>query len=127
MSRHLDPERCPTCQGRGSRIYGNGATWHGGMGTASMQQDVCDVCWGTGDADCPGTNARQLIAEANARNVVNAGEWLASQLCLRYEAVQERLPALAEKLRKVRVPGFWHGQDMDRLAAVLEKLAGEKQ
>lgn len=93
------------------------------MGTASMQQDVCDVCWGTGDADCPGTNVRQLVAEANARNVVNAGEWLASQLCLRYEAVQERLPALAEKLRKVRVPGFWHGQDMDRLAEVLERLA----
>lgn len=85
------------------------------------------MCWGTGDADRPGTNARQLVAEANARNVVNAGEWLASQLCLRYEAVQERLPALAAKLRKVRVPGFWHGQDMDRLAAVLEKLAGDKQ
>lgn len=119
----INPDACPRCRGQGTYVYGNGATWSGGVGTASMRRDVCDVCWGSGDESSPGTNIRQLVAEANARNVVNAGEWLASQLCLRYEAVQERIPWLVEKLRKTRAPGFWEAQDMERLARVLEKLA----
>lgn len=42
---------CPTCRGMGVKWYGSGSTWRGGVGTASCEKDVCDTCWGSGDAE----------------------------------------------------------------------------
>lgn len=44
---------CSKCSGWGVRWYSSGSTWRGGMGTASCALDVCDCCWGSGDADAP--------------------------------------------------------------------------
>lgn len=51
---------CRGCGGAGTRSYGSTATWRGGVGGQSMTSDVCDRCWGTGDADRHGTNLREL-------------------------------------------------------------------
>lgn len=51
---------CRGCGGAGTRAYGSTATWRGGVGGQSMTSDVCDRCWGTGDAERHGANLREL-------------------------------------------------------------------
>lgn len=58
LSRYVE-EVCPRCHGYGQRSYANTATWRGGMGGQAITQDVCDVCWGTGDRANPGYNIRE--------------------------------------------------------------------
>lgn len=58
---------CQTCNGSGTRLYGSGSTWRGGMGTTCMATDVCDACWGTGDRYRSGVNLRQLRDEERTR------------------------------------------------------------
>lgn len=41
---------CKHCSGLGVRAYGSTATWHGGAGGMMITSDVCDCCWGSGDA-----------------------------------------------------------------------------
>ena len=54
---------CERCGGRGRRAYGNTATWSGGIGGNMITGDVCDRCWGTGDANRKGANLRVLFAQ----------------------------------------------------------------
>lgn len=58
---------CNKCQGLGTRLYGSGSTWRGGMGTASMTHDVCDECWGSGDRFRHGVDLRKLRDEEDKR------------------------------------------------------------
>ena len=51
---------CPKCHGAGVRTYGTTATWHGGIGGATLTPDICDYCWGSGDEDHPWTSLRLL-------------------------------------------------------------------
>ena len=51
---------CATCQGSGRRGYANTSTWRGGPGGQMMTDDVCDACWGTGDAERQGVDLREL-------------------------------------------------------------------
>ena len=53
-------EICPACSGRGTRGYGSTSTWHGGIGGQMMTGDICDKCWGSGDAKNPWLNLRIL-------------------------------------------------------------------
>lgn len=46
-------EPCATCRGSGVRSYVNTATWRGGIGGSVVTADVCDQCWGSGDARRP--------------------------------------------------------------------------
>ena len=57
---------CAACGGTGQRSYGSTATWRGGCGGQAITQDVCDRCWGTGDANRHGANLRELTARARA-------------------------------------------------------------
>lgn len=52
---------CPICTGSGRRGYANTATWRGGAGGQMMTDDVCDACWGSGDADRPGVDLRRAL------------------------------------------------------------------
>ena len=64
---------CSRCKGRGVHSYGSSAGWRGGVSCTMPLVDVCDLCWGTGDALRPGTNLRLMWArkqEAEARVVV---------------------------------------------------------
>jgi len=54
---------CKRCGGRGSRAYGNTSTWRGGIGGNMITGDVCDSCWGTGDAENKGPNLRVLYMQ----------------------------------------------------------------
>ena len=67
---------CPKCNGRGCYQYGHGSTWRGGMGTASMAWDVCNVCWGTGDESRTGVDLRKQRDEFNATVALEAGKYL---------------------------------------------------
>lgn len=42
---------CKRCRGAGVRAYGSTATWRGGVGGQAITSDVCDGCWGSGDAN----------------------------------------------------------------------------
>lgn len=54
------------CLGRGRIWYGSTATWRGGMGGASMTEDVCDRCWGSGNRASPGKDLRRELAESRS-------------------------------------------------------------
>lgn len=58
---------CLLCKGSGIVSYSSGATWRGGMGTTSVERDVCDRCWGTGDRYRSGTDLRKLRDEEASR------------------------------------------------------------
>jgi len=57
---------CPKCTGAGRRGYPGGQTWRGGMGTTLVTWDVCDGCWGSGDADAPGVDLRAMEGRLRA-------------------------------------------------------------
>lgn len=54
---------CARCTGLGRRTYGSTATWRGGIGGQAMTPDVCDECWGSGDAMRLGVNLKALEAQ----------------------------------------------------------------
>jgi hypothetical protein len=54
---------CPKCDGFGVRAYASTATWRGGMGGSAITDDVCDSCWGSGDAKRPWTDLRKIQAQ----------------------------------------------------------------
>lgn len=51
---------CPKCEGMGVRAYPSTSTWRGGIGGSMITSDVCNGCWGTGDADRKGVDLRKL-------------------------------------------------------------------
>lgn len=53
VSRRGVESPCEACSGFGVRAYGSTATWHGGVGGQMITSDVCDKCWGSGDAVRP--------------------------------------------------------------------------
>lgn len=67
-----DATPCKACGGGGSRAYGSSATWHGGAGGQTVTNDVCDKCWGSGDAASPWFNLRRLAASTGT--ATQAGE-----------------------------------------------------
>lgn len=75
VTRYVDAI-CPRCQGDGQRAYSSTSTWRGGMGGASISYDVCDACWGTGDAQNPGCDLRLLRDQADAEATRRAAKLL---------------------------------------------------
>lgn len=51
---------CAVCSGSGRRGYANTSTWRRGIGGQMLTDDVCDSCWGSGDAERPGANLRAV-------------------------------------------------------------------
>lgn len=51
---------CPECGGSGVKAYGDTSTWQKGIGGQMITSDVCDNCWGSGNAKQPWTNLREL-------------------------------------------------------------------
>jgi hypothetical protein len=58
--RSIGDYPCKLCTGTGVRTYGSTATWRGGIGGQAMTPGVCDCCWGSGDAERPWINLREL-------------------------------------------------------------------
>ena len=48
---------CPECSGAGVKTYANTATYHrAAIAGQTLTNDVCDHCWGSGDATNPWPN-----------------------------------------------------------------------
>jgi hypothetical protein len=57
----VDDERCCSeCRGSGIKTYGTSATWRGGSGGMTITTDVCNTCWGNGDAHRPWPSHREI-------------------------------------------------------------------
>lgn len=104
---------CETCHGLGTRTYSNGATWRGGMGTCMSEKDICDTCWGTGDAHRTGVNLRKQRDEETHRVAVAALYLYADKagagigtMHAAVEAVAVELVAMTKTRNKVRPPWF---------------------
>lgn len=84
---------CKKCNGTGSRLYPDITTWSHGIGGQLMTQDICDCCWGSGDADNPWTNLRKVNAIYKERdtllNVVEAMREIAGPPCWEHEEGNE--------------------------------------
>ena len=42
---------CKDCEGLGTKLYATTGTWRSGIGGSTLTDDVCNKCWGSGDAD----------------------------------------------------------------------------
>lgn len=114
---------CGSCSGLGVRMYSNGATWRGGMGTANMPLDICDACWGSGDADRHWLNLRTLEADIDARAHALAERRWAELLSVNAMAtVRESVEIMAkalETLSRKRNTSFWGARACEYVASVL--------
>jgi hypothetical protein len=104
---------CETCHGMGVRTYPSTAGWRHEVGGATSTKDVCDSCWGTGDAVRTGVNLRRLFAEEDARVAARAvsllGESVGVGMDTMRPAVKElakELDAMSKSKNKPRPPWF---------------------
>jgi hypothetical protein len=54
---------CSHCSGLGVMAYPDTSTWHHRIGGQSITSDVCEFCWGSGDANRKGADLRAIEAE----------------------------------------------------------------
>lgn len=104
---------CEKCKGLGSYAYASTATWQrGGAGGQTITLDVCDECWGTGDARRAGADLRRMtsaIAEAKYKISGLATENIA--LANEVKALKARLATVHAGVDNV---WFWQGDGGDR-------------
>jgi hypothetical protein len=122
--RHVE-EPCTKCHGFGNKSYPTTATWRGGVGGQAITVDVCDACWGTGDAIRAGVNLRRLFAEEEARVAARAVSLLGESVGVGMEtmrpavvALVKELEALAKTKNKPRPP--WFSLACEQVAKVLK-------
>lgn len=82
-----DETPCSECRGLGTKVYGSTATWRGGIGGQMITDDVCDRCWGSGDADKPWPSWRKSDAELGDALKAARGDKLFQELEHRYMTV----------------------------------------
>lgn len=92
---------CATCRGGGRSIYASTATWRGGIGGCVVTEDVCDVCWGTGDARRRGEDLRALRDRQRDEIAQRAMDLWADAAGCRYAAMREEASAIAEGLDRL--------------------------
>ena len=122
---------CGKCRGMGRRAYSSGSTWRGGMGTAAFTYDVCDECWGSGDADRHGANLRDLERKRREWEEEQCLSYLADRIGVKLGDVRQRLQDLSElamkQARRRKLPGgvepFWWAHSWETLGSILKKLA----
>ena len=124
---------CNKCHGLGTYTYPSTATWRGGIGGAAMTIDICDVCWGTGDAHRIGTDIRELEAKRAAWNEEQALSYLSRRFLLNIGRIRLRLrqagDGAAAQSRKRKIPKgedeFHWRRDWEAVAHMLRSLGKE--
>jgi len=91
---------CPPCGGWGLKWYSSGATWRGGMGTASSAQDVCNFCWGSGNSSKPWLNLKTLQEDIELEISRRAHMLLADAAGTNIGAMQPAIYELVLELEK---------------------------
>lgn len=121
--RHVE-EPCTACHGLGNKAYGSTSTWRCGVGGSSITVDVCDSCWGTGDAIRTGVNLRRLFAEEESRIAERAVTLLGDKAGVGFStmrtavlAVAKELETLSKTRNKPRPP--WFSLVCERVAKAL--------
>lgn len=118
---------CERCHGKGTRPYGNSSGWRGGAGVSPCEDDVCDLCWGTGRSDLMGVDLRELEGRAqrleDEHGRAASAEWMAARLGVELDVVRRLLPPLAARLRNLRGVEFWTARLCERMADALEEMA----
>lgn len=120
---------CATCGGSGRRTYGSTATWRGGIGGARMTADVCDACWGTGDAGQRGVDLRALRAGEEARVAERAACLLAHSVGAGMGTTREAIREIASELERLargrKLRPRWFPNLCESLAKTLRRAAGD--
>lgn len=122
---------CERCSGLGRYHYAHGSTWRGGMGVCAFTWDVCDQCWGSGDANRPGADLRELEAARKAWDESQVLEYLGKRLGTYLPSIRKRLRRLAElsarESRRRKLPAgedaFRWARDFEAFESILTKLA----
>lgn len=70
------------------------------MGGCAITGDVCDTCWGSGDANRPWTNLRELRDTERDRIAKAAGKLLADSLGVELERTKPAIGHLCDVLDK---------------------------
>lgn len=106
---------CETCHGLGTKRYPDSGTWRPKVGIVlrAFTHDVCDTCWGSGDAHRHGVNLREQEATFNARVAERALSLFADKAGVGLGTIRPAALAVANELdglsrmkNKVRVPWF---------------------
>lgn len=92
---------CPRCGGTGRVHYSNGSTWRGGAGGAACTWDVCDGCWGSGDATAPGSDLRAAEKGLAARIRKSAAAQLSNRVGGYLSVMAPALAELAGELERM--------------------------
>lgn len=82
---------CERCRGLGTIGYSDTSTWRRRPSGQMMTTDVCDKCWGTGDAHRPGPDARAAAERIAELEYQLAEEQAATARDNDVEAVREKL------------------------------------
>ena len=122
---------CARCGGSGRYVYGSASTWRRGVGGCAMTTDVCDRCWGSGDANHPWTNLREREASEKKRIEERAADLFARRLGARINTLRPAMEAIAlelDRLSRGRKERPYHFADScEMLAKLLRALAkGER-
>ncbi len=120
---------CTKCNGEGRRAYGSGATWRGGMGTASMEVDQCDACWGSGSESRPWPNVRELEKAAKDQVLRNELSGFAAHCNMTLnraaDGLTELLSVIEAQGRRRKLPDgvepFWYQRTVEGFAAQLRR------
>jgi hypothetical protein len=123
----MDGHACAQCGGSGRRRYGNGSTWRGGMGVASMTEDICNGCWGSGRKGEPWTDLRKLQDDGARNSDADGAQWFADHLGASMTTARGGFLAVAAKLRRVRGLEFWAQRTADMLADLLDRMAAAQE
>lgn len=95
---------CKACGGMGVRSYGCTSTWKGGIGGQMITPGTCDKCWGSGDANSPGVNLRQVVSDRTKIDGLEAAlaekdaEIQRLRLQLINERINSKIPCIADEV-----------------------------
>lgn len=123
--RNVD-DPCQRCHGSGVRTYGNTSTWRGGIGGATMTNDVCDQCWGSGDRYRQGVDLKKLRSEEHVRVAEAAVDALARSVEATLSSTRADVMRIVEILRREankRNSTIWFSTLAESLAKLLETAA----
>ena len=117
---------CAKCDGSGVASYANTSGWRRGIGGCAVTQDVCDVCWGTGDARRKGLDLRAQREGEDARGVERAARLFATRVGASWPAMHPSLEELARELERLsrgrRPRTRWFYQSCESLAKLLREM-----
>lgn len=105
------------------------------MGASAVTIDVCDVCWGSGDAHSPGENLQEWRDREQRLMVESSSRWLRDRLGADISSLRSMLAFLAEEVerlsRKRKVPDgmdeFWFRRAMELFSSVLREFSLPKE